>query len=366
MADLSANARDRILYEVFGRTTNVPIDLDDGGVWEGYIDHAKRRVDEIRKWYSSANIGDTYLDEAVGDDSWTELIELEVTERLIRQFRSVQDAANFRQSAIASLLGQIVSTVSRDWSSNFGSNENTTPYSLRQSVIDILLHQDTPIFPSLTEIDKAIYEEHAMLWDSRHWRFRRKPTWFEIATTGNVTVAGTSATFDGIASKIIYIKGTNNVVTECHWQDSTRWAHLMASFANETTTGRPKYFYLIPKGDSTSIQWLPEPDAVYQGFAVVYDEAPSLGSGSNSSGFGHWPISFRMHLRDRIVARALLLYGEEDNAKLWAAKVEKDYLSLLAEFDDTGSNEWNAAYFRPARFQKEFRSFNGRFMGGMG
>tara|TARA_R100000458_G_C8212313_1_gene199341 strand:- start:732 stop:923 length:192 start_codon:yes stop_codon:yes gene_type:complete len=62
----------------------------------------------------------------------------------------------------------------------------------------------------------------------------------------------------------------------------------------------------------------------------------------------------------------LMLFGADADAKMWAARVEKDYQSLLAEFDDTGSNEWNAAYFKPARFQKEFRSFNGRFLGGMG
>ena len=365
---LSSDARNRVLYEVFGRTDNVPVTLTDEP-WLGYLTHAESRVDEIRKWYAKSADEAVVAGESSSDSVWSELVELEFIERLLRQFRSVQDAANFRQTAIASLLGQITSTYATSWGDSFGdSDATTTPDGMRSSVIAILLRQEAPVFPSIDVLDRAIYEEHAMLWDSRHWRFRRSPVWMEIATDGAVTIADTTDSFDGIASKIIYIKGTNNVVTECQWQDSTRWAHLMASYANETTTGRPKYFYLIPEGSTTSIQWLPEPDTPYQAFCVIYTGVPDIDKVDNAwPGLEKWPPSFRMHLRDRIVARMLMLFGSNDlDAKRWSEKVEKDYRSLLAEFDVSGSNEWNASYFKPARFQQEFRSFNGRFMGGMG
>ena len=357
---LSNNARERIVQEVFGRTTNVPVNLSQQP-WSGYVDHAERRVDEIRKWYTEFKVN--YDGDAVGDESWTELVELEVTERLIRQFRSVQDADTFRKTAIASLLGQIVSTASETWAkAHSGQGSDISVAGMRKSAISILIRQKTPVFPPLEVLERCVAEEHVLLWDSRKWRFRRKPVNMTLDVSGSLSAATSIGNFDGLASKVIYIK-ENNVVTEAHWKDSTRWTQLMAHYEGEPT-GRPRYFYLQPGGDSMSISWFPEPDKEYSAFAVMYVKCD--GTSDTMSALGDWPPSFRIHLRDRIVARMLMLFGEDADARMWAAKVEKDYLSLLAEFDDTGSNEWNAAYFKPTRFQKEFRSFNGRFLGGMG
>tara|TARA_R100001594_G_scaffold38566_3_gene69893 strand:- start:13 stop:1098 length:1086 start_codon:yes stop_codon:yes gene_type:complete len=357
--------KDRILYEVFGRTDNVPVNLDVSP-WSGYIDHAERRVDEIRKWYVK-DVGDSFTDSdgSADDDSWVELVELEVVERLIRQFRSVQDADTFRKTAITSLLSQIVSTIVHedDWTNSSSGSAATDAASLRKSIIGILIRQPTPVFPSLDVLDKAVVEEHITLWDSRKWRFRRKPVKMTLGTTGDVSANTSMGSFDGFASKIIYLKDSSNNVTEVHWKDSTRWAELMAHYDGEDS-GKPRYFYLQPGGSSMSISWFPEPDAEYTLYAVMYTRCDSLTD--TDAGIADLPTSFRMHLRDRVVARMLMLFGADADAKMWAAKVEKDYQSLLAEFDDTGSNEWNASYFKPARFQKEFRSFNGRFLGGMG
>ena len=361
MANLSGNARDRIVQEVFGRTTNVPVDLTSQP-WSGYIDHAKRRVDEIRKWY--VEFDTNYVGEAAGDESWTELVELEVTERLIRQFRSVQDADTFRKTAIASLLGQIVSTASETWDTAAASvGTATTVAGIRKSVISILIRQTVPVFPPLEVLERFVAEEHVMLWDSRKWRFRRRPMQMTLAVSGDVSSSVDLGNIDGFASKIIYLKDSNNVVTEVHWKDSTRWAELMAHYEGEST-GKPRYFYLQPGGGAPGISWFPEPDAEYKAFAVAYTRCDN--TGDTEAGISDLPPSFRMHLRDRIVARMLMLFGDDKDARMWAAKVEKDYRSLLAEFDDAGSIEWNAAYFKPTRFQKEFRSFNGRFLGGMG
>lgn len=253
-----AISHDRILQEVFGRTTNVPVNLGSEP-WSGYISHAKRRVDEIRKWYV-VSVGDGYVGGADSDDAWVELIELEVAERLIRQFRSVQDADTFRKTAIASLLGQIVSTIAsdNDWSKTASGVSTTTAEGIRKSVIDILVRQPTPVFPSIDVLDKAIVEEHVMLWDSRKWRFRRKPIKMTLATTGSVSASTDMGNLDGFASKIIYLKDSTNNVTEVHWKDSTRWAELMAHYDGEST-GKPRYFYLQPGGSSQAISWFPSP-----------------------------------------------------------------------------------------------------------
>jgi hypothetical protein len=355
--------KDRILYEVFGRTDNVPVNLSSSP-WKGYIEHAERRVDEIRKWYVE-DVGDSYVGQSASDDAWVELVELETIERLIRQFRSVQDADTFRKTAIASLLSQIVSTIAHDddWSTTASGTSVTSAVSLRKSIIGILVRQSTPVFPSIDVLDKAVVEEHIILFDSRKWRFRRKPVKMTLNTSGDLSANTTMGEFDGFASKIIYLKDSSNNVTEVHWKDSTRWAELMAHYDGEST-GRPRYFYLLPRGSSMGISWFPEPDAEYTCYAVMYIRCDA--TYDTDAGIGDLPASFRIHLRDRVVARMLMLFGADADAKMWAAKVEKDYQSLLAEFDDTGSNEWNAAYFKPARFQKEFRSFNGRFLGGMG
>ena len=357
-----AISHERILQEVFGRATNIPVDLDQEP-WSGYVDNATRRVDEIRKWYVK-DVGDTYIGGSDTDPVWSELVELEVIDRLLRQFRSVQDADTFRKTAIASLLGQIVSTVAHedDWDSTSTPTTSLTIAGIRKSVLGILIRQPTPVFPSINVLDKAILEEHVMLWDSRKWRWRRKAIKIQIGTDGSVSAATDTPGIDGFATKIIYIKDSNNSVSEIHWKDSTRWAELMAHFDGEPT-GKPKYFYLQPGGSTIGISWLPEPDKAYDGFCTIYSRCSGLDGESPLSDLPH---SFRMHLRDRIVARMLMLFGDNADARIWASKVEKDYQSLLAEFDDTGSNEWNAAYHKPARFQKDFRSFNGRFFGGMG
>jgi hypothetical protein len=92
-----------------------------------------------------------------------------------------------------------------------------------------------------------------------------------------------------------------------------------------------------------------------------------LGVGDNDDGLKNLPASFRMHLRDRIIARVMHEYSKDNaEANRFMQKVEKDYLTLLAEFDDSGSNEWNASYYDTGKWARTFRSGRGKFIGGYG
>ena len=356
----------RIQLEVFGRTTDLP---PNDGVTDAKT-QAVERVEMIRKWYADATGIDTTIPGGETDLRWDELTELEAIAILIRRFRSPQDSAIYKQNHIAPLMQEIASTYSADWGSEFGASTTITPGSLRKSVISSLIRKKDPVFPPLSEIDNAIQEEYIMLWEARKWRFRRRPLWLKIKTDGSMTSAYDDITFDGIASKIIHVKDTaTNVVTHCAWKDSTKFAELMARYAGATdATGTPRYFFLIPEGDQEIIQFLPEPDEEYDAFATIYIGAPALGaSNSNDTGLKKLPISFRMHLRDRIIARVMHEYSKDGpEANRFAKKVENDYLTLLAEFDDTGSNEWNASYYDSGKWAGSFRSGRGKFLGGYG
>ena len=369
-----AASANRIKLEVFGRTTNLP---PDDGV-SAAIDQAQERVNMIRKWYADAtgaSGGASESETTVGDDDtsdtrWEELTELEAIAILIRRFRSPQDAAIYKATQIDPFMLEIANTYSADWGSAFGETNSITPGNLRKSVIASLIRKKDPVFPPLSEVDRAIQEEFIILWEARKWRFRRRPLWLKIKTDGSMTSAYDDITFDGIASKIIFVKDTaTKVVTHCEWKDSTRFAELMSRYANATdSTGVPQYFFLVPEGDQEVIQFLPEPDEEYDAFATIYIGAPTLGSSNNSdTGLKKLPSSFRMHLRDRIISRVMHEYSKNGpEANRFANKVEKDYLSLLAEFDDTGSNEWNASHWQRGKWSGTFRSGRGKYIGGYG
>jgi hypothetical protein len=355
----------RIKLEVFGRTNNLPTNdgVDDA------VAHAKIRVAEVRKWYKDATgtaDDGTYPD--AGDDKWDELVELESIERLMRRFRSLQDAASFRETQIQPLLGSIATTYISDWNTDFRTTRTLTPNMIRQSVISILIRKSNPAYPPLHEVDRAIYEEFAMLWECRKWRFRRRPLWLKIKTDGTVVSNDDSVSFDGIASKVITIKDGTRAPSQCVWKDSSKFSDLMGRYANESDiTGRPRWFFLIPEGDTEYIQFFPEPDKEYDAFAVIYTGVPVLSTdGDDDAGLKKLPTAFRMHLRDRVVSRMMREFGERTEANNIEQRVERDYLTLLAEFDDQGSNEWSASYYRPIRYARGFASFSGRFLGGMG
>jgi hypothetical protein len=359
-----AISTDRIKNEVFGRISNLPANSDVAGT----IEQAKVIVQELRKWYADASGEDEGSYPSVAD-TWDELVELETIDRLTRKFKSVQDAAIFRQTQITPLLGALATTYIQDWGTTLNVTTGTiTGATLRKSVISILVRQKEPSYPPLHEVDRAIYEEFAILWESRKWRFRRRPLWLKIKTDGTVVTGDNNVTFDSIASKVITIKDGTKGITECVWKDSTKFSDLMARYANETgKTGRPRWFYLIPEGDTEYIQFFPEPDKEYDAFAVIYTGVPELNTKLDSDdGLKKLPVAFRTHLRDRVLARVTREFGDPQESARIQDKVERDYLTLLAEYDDQGSNEWSASYYKPARFAKDFRSFNGRFLGGMG
>ena len=363
-----SDIHDRVKLEVFGRDDNLP---PNDGV-DDAVTQATERVDMIRKWYADASgiTGDSGAASDSGDDRWEDLIGLEAAAILIRRYRSPQDSAIYRQTQIEPLMQQIAATYSSNWGSSFGETDSITPGNLRKSVISSLIRKKQPVFPPLSEVDRAIQEEFLILWDCRKWRFRRRPLWLKIKTDGSVTTVFSDISFDGIASKIIQVKDTSTkVITKCEWRDSTKFAELMAIYAGETdNTGTPRYFFLIPEGDREVIQFLPEPDKEYDAFATIYIGAPSLGSSNESdTGLKKLPASFRMHLRDRIIARVMHEYSTDNaEANRFAEKVEKDYRSLLAEFDDTGSNEWNASYYNTGKWAGSFRSGRGKYIGGYG
>ena len=368
-----AASEERVQLEVFGRTDNLP---PDNGVSHALV-QAQERVNMIRKWYADATGASTInAAESTGGDSdsadtrWEELTELEAIAILIRRFRSPQDAAIYKSTQIDPFMQEIAATYSADWGSAFGDTNTITPGNLRKSVISSLIRKKDPVFPPLSEVDRAIQEEFIILWEARKWRFRRRPLWMKINVDGSMTTAFDDISFDGIASKIIFVKDTSTkVVTKCEWKDSTKFAQLMANFAGETdATGSPRYFFLIPEGDQEVIQFLPEPDEVYDAFATIYIGAPTLGASNDSdTGLKKLPASFRMHLRDRIISRVMHEYSKNGpEANRFANKVEKDYLTLLAEFDDQGSNEWNASYYNTGKWAGSFRSGKGRFLGGYG
>jgi len=357
-----------VKLEVFGRITNLP---PDDGVTNA-ITKGTERVNMIRKWYADATGegGDDGAEDDTLDSRWTELIELEAITTLIRRFRSPQDAAIYKQNHVTPLLQEIAATYSADWTTTFGSTPTITPGGLRKSVISSLIRKKDPVFPPLSEIDSAIQEEFIILWEARKWRFRRRPLWLKIKTDGSMTTSDDEISFDGIASKIIFVKDTaTKVVTHCEWKDSTKFAELMARYANATdNTGTPRFFFLIPEGDQEVIQFLPEPDEEYDAFATIYIGAPVLGaSNSSETGLKKLPASFRMHLRDRIIGRIMHEYSTNHKEALrFTAKVDNDYRTLLAEFDDTGSNEWNASYYQSGKWAGSFRSGRGKYIGGYG
>lgn len=358
----------RIQLEVFGRTSNLP---PNDGVSDA-VTQAEERVNMIRKWYADATgiSEDTGLEGDAKDDRWVELTELEAIAILIRRFRSPQDAAIYKSTQIDPFMQEIAATYSADWGSAFGDTNSITPGNLRKSVISSLIRKKDPVFPPLSEVDRAIQEEFIILWEARKWRFRRRPLWLKIKTDGSMTSAFDDITFDGIASKVIHVKDTSTkVVTTCEWKDSTKFAELMAKYANATDAqGTPRFFFLIPEGDQEIIQFLPEPDEEYDAFATIYIGSPALGSSNDSeTGLKKLPASFRMHLRDRIISRVMHEYSKNGpEANRFANKVEKDYLTLLAEFDDTGSNEWNASYYDSGKYAGGFRSGRGKYLGGYG
>ncbi len=359
--------KDRIKLEVFGRKDNLH---SDNGV-DDAVTQGIQRVDMIRKWYRDAS-GLVVSDgtEIPTDDRWDELIELEAITILIRRFRSPQDSAIYKGTHVTPLLQEIAKTYSIDWGAEFGATTSQTPGNLRRSVVSSLIRKKDPVFPPLTEIDRAIQEEFVILWEAKKWRFRRRPLWLKIKTDGSMTTAFDDISFDGIASKIIFVKDTaTKVVTHCEWRDSTKFAELMARYAGATdSSGTPRFFFLIPEGDQEIIQFLPEPDEEYDAFATIYIGAPVLGSSNDDdTGLKKLPISFRVHLRDRIIARVMHEYSTDNaEANRFAAKVEKDYQTLLAEFDDSGSNEWNATYYDSAKWSGSFRSGRGKYIGGYG
>ena len=353
----------RIQMEIFGRTTNLP---PNDGVGEA-LTKGQERVDHISKWYKDATGGNNNGD--ISDTRWDDLVELEATAILIRRYRSPQDAAVFRATEIDPFMAEVASTYAADWGSGYGATDAITPGSLRKSVVSYLIRKKEPVFPPLSEVDAAIQQEFIMLWEARKWRFRRKPEWLHINVDGSVSSAE-SYSFDGIASKVIYIKDpSTKQVTTCEWRDSTKFAELMARYSGEVNaTGSPKHFYLQPDGKNMKISFLPEPDKEYDAFATVYLSAPSLG-GSNDSetGLKDLPVSFRMHLRDRIIARIVHESSSDGpEANRFIKKVQNDYLTLLAEFDDTGSNEWNISYHDSGKWAGGFRSGRGRYLGGYG
>jgi len=356
---------DRILTEVFGRTDNLPTNVDVAGT----VSQAKIMVAELRKWYADAS-GEDEGSYPSTNDTWDELVELETIDRLTRRYKSAQDSAVFRQTQITPLLGALATTYIQDWGTSLNvTTGDLTGAALRKSVISILVRQKEPSYPPLHEVDRAIYEEFAILWESRKWRFRRRPLWLKIKTDGTVVTGDDDVSFDSIASKVITIKDpSSKSVTECVWKDSTKFSDLMARYANESDkTGRPRWFYLIPEGDTEYVQFFPEPDKEYDAFAVIYTGVPTLSATLSSDvGLKKLPIAFRTHLRDRVLARVTREFGDPQESTRIQDKVERDYLTLLAEYDDQGSNEWSASYYKPMRFAREFRSFNGRFLGGMG
>lgn len=290
--------------------------------------------------------------------------------RMMRIYRSVDDATAFQQAHVVPLLGQIAQTYASDWATTFGESSLPTIGKFRRSIISVLIRRPTPVFPPVSEVDRSIQEEFIFLWEAKKWRWRRRPVWLVLNADGTLDSGDSEIGFDGFASKILHIKDTNKTVTDCEWQDSTRFAALMARYAEASDqTGRPRFFYLVPDGSTLpQIHFLPEPDKAYDVFATIYTSAPDLGTDYDSTtGLDQMPAAFRMHLRDRVVARSMHEYsGDNKDALRFMAKVDRDYMTLLAEFDDQGSIEWNASYYKPTKFIKSFKSFNGRFLGGMG
>ena len=365
---ITAVSEDRIKLEVFGRLTNLP---DNDGVSDTVL-QATGEVNHIRKWYADASgmTESTGADTDTTDIRWIQLVELKAIRTLIRRFRSPQDAHIYAREHIQPLLGEIAATYSANWGSAFGETESITPGNLRVSIVNSLIRKSEPVFPPIAEIDRTIQMEFIKLWDMRKWKFRRRALWLKIQTDGSVTTAESGIGFDGIASKWFFIKDPSSKVrTKCKSVDSTKFAELMAYYADEDwLTGKPEVFYLQPGGYQEVISWLPEPDKIYNAYASVYLKVPSLGStNASETGLKQLPMAFRMHLRDRVIASIMHEYGKEGaESNRFANKVEKDYRTLLVEFDDTGADDWNVSDIEANRFTKSFRSNQGRFIGGMG
>jgi hypothetical protein len=327
-----------VRHEVFGTKTALATAQED--TLKSLGEDAFFDVTEIGKWYNETDPTTEDL-----SNIWNELFKLRWVQRAMRHFRSTADAERFEQ-----LADRQEARLAQHYAINWGAasalaDDSINPVALRNSVLSVIIRQRTPWYPPIELVDRIMREEFVKLWNERRWEFTKRNARFSIGTNG--TVCATDATggglvFDGMCSNKIWIKPstTGLGVRPCVFLDANRFAEAAAAF--DGRTGRPRHFHDFDEGDIKRIAFIPQPDAVYTAFGIIYIAAPQFNPSTGREGLKLLPVEFRASLRDYIVAKVMHFSGREDTDAARALTLAQSERAQMAQaWDDKGASRFD-------------------------
>ena len=355
IAGARAASENVLAREVFGVDSFNDLTTDVRSKLRLLADDAAFEITNLSKWYM---LWDPSWGGPVTDGlppEFNELFRLMWTERAFRVFRSAEEGTSYAKEVVAPGFRRVADAVGTI--SSFGNlsefDDATSIDLIMRSAFSVTVRQRDPVVPPFEEGYRTIRAEFVKLWEERRWSFRIRHVSLSIAADGSVSFTeGDINQFDGFASKNIWLSDNRGSFSVA-WLDSERFVQARAALtASSNPKARPRWFYVEDHGDTTVINWAPEPDKVYAGVANIIIKAPPFAADPNSTastnGLNSLPPPFRHHLRDRVLARLLSKWGREDtDAARWLKTVKDDRDELADNWVERGAEASNA---RPKTF----------------